>query len=131
MAGKTLRLIDIVNIGALFVVAVFASADSAGVLMKFMQFQAKRFGITVDESCYDALKAAGGADATKEGMSKTSQIALAVTVLVVLLVLLKFVKFLIKIVVGHALAVALLYVLARYVPFMRRYFIKLLSSKAA
>lgn len=108
-------------------VCVLAAGDSKA-LTNFISIQAKRFGIDAKD-CLNAL-AVCHKDG-KSGMSTTTQVLIAVGVIVALIALMKFVQFVIKIIVGHAVALGLLYVLARYVPFMRKYFIEVLSRKAA
>ena len=107
---------------------VLATGGDAGHLMNFITIQSKRFGID-SIACVNAL--AECSDGSKPGMSTGAQVAIAVVVIAILLAVLKFVKFLIKVIIGHAVALGVLYTFARYVPFVRRYFIQVLSRKAA
>jgi hypothetical protein len=108
---------------------VFATTTGVNDLTNFISIQSKRFGID-STVCINQLATC---DVSSKGgrVSTGGQVAIAVVILAVLIALLKFVKFVMRIVIGHALALGMLYTLGRYVPFMRRYFIQVLSNKIA
>jgi hypothetical protein len=114
----------------LSIAAVLASEEGRKHLIHFIQIQSERFGVDA-EICLSALAVCQLNGKKSTGLSTGAQIGIAVAVIVVLVVLLQFVKLFFKVILGHAVALGVLYTSARYVPFMRRYFIQVLSRKAA